>query len=129
MGQLANLVSERTQGALPSNTEKNPKEHVKAVTLRNGRQLEEPKQVEGLNELKKEPTQETKTKEEPKLCDATNSEKNCNSVGKNFVERKYVPPLPYPQKLKKEKLDKQFSKFLDIFKKLHINIPFAEALS
>ncbi|XP_024021582.1 uncharacterized protein LOC112091651 [Morus notabilis] len=26
------------------------------------------------------------------------------------------------------KLDKQFSKFLDVFKKLHINIPFADAL-
>ena len=42
---------------------------------------------------------------------------------------KYMPTLPYPQRLKQEKLDKQFSKFLDIFKKLHINIPFAEALS
>ena len=30
--------------------------------------------------------------------------------------------------MKKNNLDKQFSKFLDVFKKLHINIPFAEAL-
>ena len=27
-----------------------------------------------------------------------------------------------------QKLDKQFGKFLEVFKKLHINIPFAEAL-
>ncbi|KAI4324139.1 hypothetical protein L6164_023701 [Bauhinia variegata] len=32
------------------------------------------------------------------------------------------------QVLKKEEKDKQFSKFLDIFKKLHINISFVEAL-
>ena len=39
------------------------------------------------------------------------------------------PPLiPYPQRLKKGKLEKQFAKFLDIFKKLHINIPFMDAL-
>ncbi|XP_052206778.1 uncharacterized protein LOC127811105 [Diospyros lotus] len=41
----------------------------------------------------------------------------------------YVPPIPFPQKLRKHKLDKQFEKFLEVFKKLHINIPFAEALS
>ena len=38
------------------------------------------------------------------------------------------PPLiPYPQRLKKGKLEKQFANFLDIFKKLHINIPFMDA--
>ena len=39
------------------------------------------------------------------------------------------PPLiPYPQRLKKGKLEKQFAKFLDILKKLYINIPFLDAL-
>ena len=37
-------------------------------------------------------------------------------------------PIPYPQCLKKNKLDKQFTKFMDVFKKLHINIPFVDAL-
>ena len=37
-------------------------------------------------------------------------------------------PIPYPQRLKNNKLDKQFTKFMDVFKKLHINIPFADAL-
>ncbi|XP_062099882.1 uncharacterized protein LOC133805736 [Humulus lupulus] len=32
------------------------------------------------------------------------------------------------KRLHKNNLDKQFSKFLEVFKKLHINIPFAEAL-
>ncbi|XP_073120869.1 uncharacterized protein [Henckelia pumila] len=40
----------------------------------------------------------------------------------------YKPPLPYPQRFKKKVLDEQFAKFLEIFKKLHINIPFADAL-
>ena len=35
-------------------------------------------------------------------------------------------PILYPQRLKKNKLDKQFTKFMDVFKKLHINIPFAD---
>ena len=37
-------------------------------------------------------------------------------------------PVPYPQRLKKNKLDKKFTKFMEVFKKLHINIPFVDAL-
>ena len=36
--------------------------------------------------------------------------------------------VPYPQRLRKNNLDKQFTKFMEVFKKLHINIPFADAL-
>ena len=41
IGQLAKMFSERTQGTLPSNTETNPREHVKAITIRSGKELEE----------------------------------------------------------------------------------------
>ena len=37
-------------------------------------------------------------------------------------------PILYPQRLKKNKSDKQFTKFMEVFKKLHINIPFFDAL-
>lgn len=40
----------------------------------------------------------------------------------------FLTPLPYPQRFQKQKLDKQFSKFLDIFKKIHINIHFIDTL-
>ena len=57
---------------------------------------------------------------------------NDNKVGKETEEqtRTDEPAIPilYPQRLKKSKLEKQFAKFLDIFMKLHINIPFLEAL-
>ncbi|XP_022854295.1 uncharacterized protein LOC111375662 [Olea europaea var. sylvestris] len=41
----------------------------------------------------------------------------------------YVPPIPFPQRLQRKKLDKQFVKFVKIFKKLHINILFADAIA
>ncbi|BFG24792.1 hypothetical protein CerSpe_110660 [Prunus speciosa] len=40
----------------------------------------------------------------------------------------YVPPIPFPQRLKKNKIDGQSSDFLETFKKVQINIPFAAAL-
>ena len=43
IGQLSSMLKERTAGTLPSNTVTNPKEHVKAISLRSGRTYEEPK--------------------------------------------------------------------------------------
>ena len=41
----------------------------------------------------------------------------------------YNPIVPCPQWLKKAKLEEQFSKFLNMLKKIEINIPFSEALT
>ena len=41
----------------------------------------------------------------------------------------YNPQVPFPQRMQKAKLDEQFSKFLNMFKKIEINIPFSEALN
>jgi len=38
-------------------------------------------------------------------------------------------PLPFPQRFGKPKLDFLFGKFLDVLNKLHVNIPFIDALS
>ena len=37
--------------------------------------------------------------------------------------------MPFPQRLQKVKREEQFSRFLDIFKKIEINIPFAEVIN
>ena len=41
----------------------------------------------------------------------------------------YKPQVPFPQRLQKPMLEDQFSKFLNMFKKIEINIPFSEALT
>ncbi|XP_074351301.1 uncharacterized protein LOC141690393 [Apium graveolens] len=56
-----------------------------------------------------------------------NSMENTTSEKNIGVKQVYLPP-PYPKRLHKQKFDKQFAKFLEVFKKLHINIPFAKAL-
>ena len=43
--------------------------------------------------------------------------------------RVYVPLVPFPQRLHKSKMDDQFRKFLNMFKKMEVNIPFAGALA
>ena len=127
MGQMANLLTERQLGSLPSNSEVNPRrdgnEHVKAVTLRSGKDLETKEkpstteEVEAENVIQHSQSDDT-NKEQPQ-------EKQSSETS---IEAKASIPVPYPQRLKKHKLDKQFTKFMDVFKKLHINIPFADAL-
>ena len=47
VGQLASNLFRRPQSGLPSNTEKNLREEVNAVTLRSGKELDEVKKNQG----------------------------------------------------------------------------------
>ena len=49
--------------------------------------------------------------------------------GKKEEVKVYEPQVPFPQRLQKARLEEQFSRFLDMFKKIEINIPFSEALT
>ncbi|XP_060968275.1 uncharacterized protein LOC133035863 [Cannabis sativa] len=131
LGQLANDLKNRSQGTLPSDTE-NPrrdgKEHCKAVTLRSGKIIESnvaatvkeralfnPKR--GGNEEKTS----NFTAEIPQELQSIRS----HSVAEKPLQK---PPLPFPQRFKKQQDDGQFRRFLDVLKQLHINIPLVEAL-
>ena len=56
IGQIANSINNRNQVELPNKTEVNPREHVKFITLRSGKGLENPPTVEngGNNESEKQ---------------------------------------------------------------------------
>ncbi|XP_073137484.1 uncharacterized protein [Henckelia pumila] len=113
IGQLAKAMSSRELGTFPSDTEKNPKGQVKAVELRSG------KKIEGDKRGKKESEPATPRKTAGKSFDFTQPPTSQSNI---------VIPPPFPAALKKAKLDSQFSKFLEVFKKLNINIPFVDAL-
>ena len=49
--------------------------------------------------------------------------------GKKEEVKAYEPQVPFPQRLQKARLEDQFSRFLDMFKKIDINVPFSEALT
>nr|XP_009788426.1 PREDICTED: uncharacterized protein LOC104236239 [Nicotiana sylvestris] len=128
VSQLATLMSGQIQGALPSNTEKNPKEHLKVISLRSCKSLDDPYAYRVGKPQEVEKVNEGENKIESKFP------KKQKNKGKNVQENKLITnphfvPLPFPQKMKREKLDKQFSKFLDILKQLYINIPFTDALT
>ena len=137
MGQMASLLTERQQGSLPSNSEVNPrgegKEYCKAITRRSGKELEIPEPQLVVRKLKVKEQDQSIPKdqmqdEQPRVMKAAKDNKIREETKKQTKTDEPVIPIPYPQRLKKGKLEKHFAKFLDIFKKLHINIPFLEAL-
>ena len=127
MGQMANLLTERQPGSLPSNSEINLRgdgnEHVNAMMLRSGKDLETKGKSSIIEEVEAEKVIQTGQND-----DANKEQLNEKQLEENSTEAKASLPVPYPQRLKKHKLDKQFTKLMDVFKKLHINIPFADAL-
>ncbi|XP_019153673.1 PREDICTED: uncharacterized protein LOC109150209 [Ipomoea nil] len=118
--QLAKLVAEKDRGKLPSNTEINPREGTMAITLRSGKMLNE-----ALKEKEPMSVEKESDKEEEQVPKESSSDQNLTSS----TVKPYVPPIPYPQTLQKRNQDNNFKRFLEVFKKLQINIPFAEALA
>ncbi|GJW14022.1 reverse transcriptase domain-containing protein [Tanacetum coccineum] len=104
-------------GALPSNTIPNPQEDIKVITTRSGITLVGP--------LVPSPNPLSSSKEEERDPETT--------VDQMPDRNPHQPPIPYPSRLNKDKLqDKsniQIHKFLQMFKKLHFNTSFAEALA
>nr|XP_027124403.1 uncharacterized protein LOC113741122 [Coffea arabica] len=126
IGQIASSLNNRNQGELPSKTEVNPKEHVKAITLRSGKQLEDPP-VSGGKKDESEENAEKQRNQEATM--EGNSRQNPRETQPSSSTNIPIPPaVPFPQRLKQNKFDKDFEKFVKMFKQLHINIPFADAI-
>ncbi|KAL2923801.1 DNA damage-inducible protein 1 [Bienertia sinuspersici] len=124
ISQLAQQLgqSSKAPGQFPGNTEQPPKDHINAVTLRSGKELEDPS-------LREAPKQVAEEIIEPKKVTEMGCDKEeVNEHDATPIEP-YKPPVPYPQRLAQAKLEKKYGKFLDILKKLHINIPFLDAIS
>ncbi|GJW04650.1 reverse transcriptase domain-containing protein, partial [Tanacetum coccineum] len=127
----ANTASPSGSGSLPSNTVANPKGDLKAITTRSGVSYDGPQIPPLISSLPKEMEQEpevTKDTVQP-------STKNIQPpVVQTQIDEPVVAPktIPYPSRINKEKLrekdDLLALKFMEIFRKLHFELSFADAL-
>nr|GFB58550.1 reverse transcriptase domain-containing protein [Tanacetum cinerariifolium] len=126
-----------TSSSLPSNTIPNPKGEAKAITTRSGMSYKEP------------PIPPTGVNQQEQVEVTTDTEpQNSNDIHPPTVQAevpvdkpteepvvvipKAKPNLPYPSRLQKEKLrekdDILATKFMEIFRDLHFELSFADAL-
>ncbi|XP_074377951.1 uncharacterized protein LOC141719468 [Apium graveolens] len=128
IGQIANKIGMREQGALPSQPDVNIKEQCKAITLRNGREL--PEIVAPALKDENLPPKKRKTRQvNMEISDSVDDEPNKERLTHHAPIKPYIPLIPFPQRLKNSKLEKQYEKFLKMFLEIHISIPFADALA
>ncbi|XP_074290211.1 uncharacterized protein LOC141616942 [Silene latifolia] len=148
--QISQLASQMSQlqashGKFPGKTEENPKT-INAIHLRSGRDLEDrtfikkrksgrpgdevepqimvepPKGVEekGVEDELVEIVVET-----PKMIDEPTK---IVELPKQQVVRTYMPPIHFPQRLERAKLEQKYGKFMDMMKGINITMSFIDAL-
>ncbi|GKE26774.1 reverse transcriptase domain-containing protein, partial [Tanacetum coccineum] len=139
--RLAEKQSGRPSGSLPSNTQPNPKghnskayqpphshnEHVNAVFTRSGKSYKPPVNLNDQqdnsetlvnfdNDDEDEPTPQPKT-QDPK------------PVKETLLPKPYKLKILYPQRLRKEKIEAQYGKFLNMIRAVRIIVPLIEVLA
>ncbi|GJZ71020.1 reverse transcriptase domain-containing protein [Tanacetum coccineum] len=112
--RLADKQSGRPSGSLPSNTQPNPKGH-------NSKAYQPPQsRNEHVNDVftrsDEEPTPQPKTQ-------------NPKPFKETLLPKPYKLKIPYPQHLRKEKMEAQYGKFLDMIRAVRINVPLIDVLA
>ncbi|GJU07500.1 reverse transcriptase domain-containing protein [Tanacetum coccineum] len=140
--RLADKQSGRPSRSLPSNTQPNPKghnskayqppqsrnEHMNVVFTRSGKSYNP-----SVNLNKKQKDSEAPINfdsddedEEPTPQPKT---QNPKPVKETPLPKPYKPKIPYPQRLRKEKTEARYGKFLDMIRDVRINVPLIDVLA
>ncbi|GJX29183.1 hypothetical protein Tco_0237262 [Tanacetum coccineum] len=124
----SNQASTSNSGSLPSNTIANPKGELKAITTRSGVSYDGPQIPPPVVEVETEVTKDTvlpngSTKDvQPPIV----------QVDEPVVMPRTKTTLPYPSRVNKEKIHEKDDllalKFMEIFRNLHFELSFADAL-
>ncbi|GJS79812.1 reverse transcriptase domain-containing protein [Tanacetum coccineum] len=129
-----NTASTSGSGPLPSNTIANPKGELKAITTRSGVSYDGPPIPPPISSLPKEVEQEpeaTKDTVQPSTEDIQPPVVQ-TQVDEPAVAPIPKPTIPYPSRVNQQKLREKDNllalKFLEIFRKLHFDLSFADAL-
>ncbi|GJR62466.1 reverse transcriptase domain-containing protein [Tanacetum coccineum] len=123
-----------SSSTLPSNTIPNPRNEAKAITTRSGVSYDGPPIPPPVVEKESEVTKDTELPStediQPPLVQEQTKDKE--PIEEPSLAQKTKPNLPYPSRLAKEKIrekdDILASKFMEIFRNLHFELSFADAL-
>lgn len=121
VGQLANALSTRPSGMLPSTIERpqrEGKEHSKAITLRSGSTLGSPEAKRRTKQDSNLVQEEVEKDQQDDVEGETSAEKSKadTTVPPQQLLQQHRPPPPFPQRFQKQQPDKKFRQFLDVLK-------------
>ncbi|GJT82650.1 reverse transcriptase domain-containing protein [Tanacetum coccineum] len=124
----SNQASTSSSGSLPSNTVANPKGELKAITTRSGVSYDGPQIPPPVVEVETEVTKDTVLPNES----TKDVQPPIVQVDEPVVMPRTKTTLPYPSRQTKEKIHEKDDllalKFMEIFRNLHFELSFADAL-
>nr|GEV46220.1 reverse transcriptase domain-containing protein [Tanacetum cinerariifolium] len=140
--RLADKQSGRPFGSLPSNTQPNPRgnnskayqpqqsrnEHVNAVFTRSGKSYDPPDNPNDQQNNSENPINFDSDDEDDEPTPQPKTQPS-KPVKETPLPKPYKPKIPYPQRLRKEKLEAQYGKFLDMIRAIRINVPLVDVLA
>nr|GFA18991.1 hypothetical protein [Tanacetum cinerariifolium] len=136
MSFMQNLHNNKASSlsSLPSNTTPNPRNEAKSIITQSGISYDGPPIPPPVMEKEPEAIKDTKL---PSTKNIQPHSVQVNEKDKELVDEPFVVPqtktnLPYPSRLSKEKLHEKddilAAKFMEIFRDLHFELSFADAL-
>ncbi|GJU16948.1 reverse transcriptase domain-containing protein [Tanacetum coccineum] len=140
--RLVDKQSSRPSGSLPSNTQPNPKghnsktyqplqsrnEHVNVVFTRSGKSYNPPVNPNDQQNNSKTPINFDSDDEDEEPTPQPKAQ-NPKQTKETQLPKPYKPKILYPQPLRKEKMEAQYGKFLDIIHSVRINVPLIDVLA
>ncbi|GJX88127.1 reverse transcriptase domain-containing protein [Tanacetum coccineum] len=121
-----------SSSSLPSNTIPNPRNEAKAITTRSGVSYDGPPIPPPVVEKESEVTKDTELPSTKDIQPPPFVQEQPKDKEPSFIANKAKPNLPYPSRLNKQKIrekdDILASKFMEIFRNLHFELSFADAL-
>ncbi|GKC16650.1 reverse transcriptase domain-containing protein [Tanacetum coccineum] len=140
--RLADKQSGRPSGSLPSNTQPNPKgssskpyqppqarnEHVNAIFTLSGKSYDPPDNTNDQQNNFENPINFNSDDEDDEPTPQPKP-KTPTPVKETPTAKPYKPKILYPQRLRKEKIEAQYGKFLDMIRAVRINVPLVDVLA
>ncbi|GJX65117.1 reverse transcriptase domain-containing protein [Tanacetum coccineum] len=140
--KLADRKYARPSGSLPSSTQPNPRgnsskpyqppharnEHVNAIFTQSGKSYDPPTNPSNLQNDSETPIN-FDSEDEDKESTPQPKSQTPKPVKETPIPKPYKPKIPYPQCLRKGKMEAQYGKFLDLIRAVRINVPFVDVLA
>ncbi|CAL1390817.1 unnamed protein product [Linum trigynum] len=124
LGSVAQAVAQRAPGTLPGQTiphPQNPNEHCNAIMTRSGKMTVDPPA--------RAQEREAPASASPAAEEEVEKEVEVPAPKPQPVVKEYIPKLPFPTRLHKDRLEAEFENFMAMLRKLNVQVPFLEALS
>ncbi|GJU91147.1 reverse transcriptase domain-containing protein [Tanacetum coccineum] len=138
--RLANKQSGQPSRSLPSNTQPNPRgsktyqppqarnEHVNAVFTRSGKSYNPSDNTDDQQNNSENPINFDSDDEDDEPTPQPKTQPT-KPIKETPLPKPYKPKIPYPQRLRKEKMEAQYGKFLDMIRAIRINVPLVDVLA